>query len=93
MEEVLHIVVEGRVQAVGFRFHTERVANRLGAAGWVRNRPGGDVEILVRLPASAKQEFLRAVKSGPPASKVTGLRISPLKAGLVCPEDGFVILP
>ena len=40
------ILVEGRVQGVGFRFFAEAAASREGLNGWVKNRPDGRVEIL-----------------------------------------------
>ncbi|TRO54393.1 acylphosphatase, partial [Candidatus Bathyarchaeota archaeon] len=41
-----HITVEGRVQGVGFRANTNRMANQLGLKGWVRNLRDGKVEII-----------------------------------------------
>ena len=37
--------VSGRVQGVGFRYFVERVALRLGIAGYVSNLPDGRVEV------------------------------------------------
>ena len=41
MDEVLHIVVSGQVQGVGFRFHTEAAARRHGVAGGGGELAGG----------------------------------------------------
>ena len=38
-------VVHGRVQGVGFRFWTLRMAEQRGVSGWVRNRLDGTVEV------------------------------------------------
>jgi acylphosphatase len=91
MEEVLHIVVGGRVQGVGFRFHTEMVAIRLGIAGWVRNLPTGEVEILARVPAGDKQRFLAAVRQGPAMARVEAMRVRPADDSLTCPAAGFTV--
>jgi acylphosphatase len=91
MDEVLHILVRGRVQGVGFRFHTEAAARRHGVAGWVRNRPDGDVEILARVPARSKTDFLAEIRRGPPMSRVTDVDIRPAPAGMACPASGFSV--
>ena len=39
-----HVIVQGFVQGVGFRFAVQRTASSRGVAGWVRNRPDGTVE-------------------------------------------------
>ena len=41
---VRHVLVEGRVQGVGYREFTRRRALRLGISGWVRNRSDSAVE-------------------------------------------------
>ncbi|MFH1837659.1 MAG: acylphosphatase [Candidatus Omnitrophota bacterium] len=41
----LRLIYSGNVQGVGFRFTVERIANRLGIKGFVRNLPNGTVEI------------------------------------------------
>jgi acylphosphatase len=41
------IFFEGRVQGVGFRYATQRVACGFDVTGWVRNLPDGRVEVQV----------------------------------------------
>ena len=43
---VRHYCVEGRVQGVGFRWFVHREAAELQLRGWVRNTPGGSVEVV-----------------------------------------------
>jgi len=40
------VIIEGRVQGVFFRQHTQEMAHRLGLTGWVKNRNDGTVEAL-----------------------------------------------
>ena len=40
------VIIEGCVQGVFFRHHTQEMAHRLGLSGWVKNRSDGTVEAL-----------------------------------------------
>ena len=42
-----HIIFRGRVQGVGFRYHSTYKAENLGLTGWVRNCYDGSVEMEV----------------------------------------------
>jgi len=68
---VLHIVVSGGVQGVGFRFFTIHRARKYGITGWVKNRYDGRVEI----EAEGKKDnlilFLEDIKIGPSAGSVS----------------------
>lgn len=91
MSEVIRIVVRGRVQGVGFRHYTRQLAHRLQVAGWVRNLPGGEVEVLARVSAGSKGRFLAGLQQGPPMSRVEGLDVQPAAAGEVPAEEGFLV--
>ena len=65
------LLIEGRVQRVGYRAWMVRTATRLGVAGWVRNRGDGTVEALVEGEAAAVEELLRACRRGPALAEVT----------------------
>lgn len=91
MSEVLRIVVNGRVQGVGFRDYTARIGNRLGLAGWVRNLPGGEVEILVKVTPSGKEPFLSALRKGPPTSRVEEISVEDREDDLDLPTSGFQV--
>ncbi|MFC4078023.1 acylphosphatase [Salinithrix halophila] len=65
-----HLIVHGRVQGVGFRFHTQQAASRLGIVGWVKNNPNGTVEIDAQGEKDAIRKFLEAVRKGSPFSRV-----------------------
>lgn len=43
-----HIIFSGRVQGVGFRWHSKSFANSAGLTGWVQNLEDGTVEMEVQ---------------------------------------------
>ena len=63
-------LVSGRVQAVGFRWFTQKAAVRLGLTGWVRNLPDGRVEAVAQGLPEAIEAFEEALKSGPRFARV-----------------------
>jgi acylphosphatase len=67
----VHMIVHGKVQGVGFRWHTQQLAARYGIVGWVRNRSDGTVEIDAQGPTEAMNKFVQGVRKGSPFSKVT----------------------
>ncbi|CAB3393163.1 acylphosphatase [Kyrpidia spormannii] len=77
-----HLVVHGKVQGVGFRAYTARQAANLNIRGWVRNHPEGTVEINAAGSAEAMEAFVRAVKKGPPGSRVDLVEITSLDVPL-----------
>jgi len=67
---VMHFLVKGRVQGVGFRWFVHREASELGLKGWVRNTEDGDVEVLVAGEAEDLNELREALRKGPRGSRV-----------------------
>lgn len=70
-----HIVVEGLVQGVGFRWFTARRAQALGVRGFVRNLMNGSVEIAAEGERSLVEELIAALKVGPRSAHVRDLHI------------------
>ncbi|MFC1983263.1 acylphosphatase [Chloroflexota bacterium] len=60
----------GRVQGVFFRDFVARRANELDVAGYVRNLPGGAVEVQAEGEKKQLEELVSYLKIGPPAAKV-----------------------
>jgi acylphosphatase len=86
----VRVLIAGRVQGVGFRYWTERVAGELGLSGWVRNRHDGSVEALFSGSADAVAEMLDRAHDGPIGAMVVSVRI--VEEDLD-PPDGFDVLP
>ena len=70
MNRRVHIVVEGRVQGVCFRYYTREQGRRLGLRGWVRNLADGSVEIAAEGQAERVNELIAWARQGPPAARV-----------------------
>jgi acylphosphatase len=64
------ILVEGRVQGVGFRDYARRRAAVLGLHGWVMNQRDGRVRLRAEGSRAGIEELVRALEKGPPLSKV-----------------------
>jgi acylphosphatase len=70
----LHLVISGRVQGVGFRFSAYDEAKELALAGYVRNLPKGDVEIVAEGSRENLQLLAAWAHLGPPSAHVTAVR-------------------
>ena len=70
---VLHFLVQGRVQGVGFRWFVHREASELALRGWVRNTEEGDVEVVASGSAEDLDELRRSLRRGPRGSRVDRL--------------------
>ncbi|MBQ1783519.1 MAG: acylphosphatase [Gammaproteobacteria bacterium] len=76
----LHARIRGRVQGVGFRWHSQWQAERLGLRGWVRNLSDGDVELWAEGDEEALAAMERWLAHGPPAARVERLTVSQVAA-------------
>lgn len=61
------VCYSGRVQGVGFRYTTQGIAAGYRVAGYVRNLPTGEVELVAQGEAAQVDAFLAAV-----AAKMAG---------------------
>ncbi len=67
---VLHFLIQGRVQGVGFRWFVHREASELELRGWVRNTEDGDVEVVASGTIEGLSELRASLKRGPRGSRV-----------------------
>lgn len=70
------VVVQGRVQGVFFRDTTRRTAQQRGVAGWVSNRPDGNVEAVFEGPPEAVQSMVEFAREGPRGAEVDQVDVS-----------------
>jgi acylphosphatase len=67
---VLHFLVKGRVQGVGFRWFVHREAAELNLRGWVRNTTDGHVEIVASGNSNELDGLKAALRKGSRGSRV-----------------------
>lgn len=75
-----HLLVQGRVQGVGYRANTRRMANKLNLKGWVRNLRNGDVELLVEGPEVEVDRLIAWCRRGPTSAYVSKVRVEKSEA-------------
>ena len=75
---VLHFLIQGRVQGVGFRWFVQREASELALRGWVRNTEDGHVEVVAAGDAEDLDELRTSLRRGPRGSRVDRIIEHPL---------------
>jgi len=70
---VLHFLIQGRVQGVGFRWFVQREAGQLDLRGWVRNTEEGEVEVVASGTPDELAKLRASLRLGPRGSRVDHL--------------------
>jgi acylphosphatase len=77
MEKVrVRVIVEGRVQGVFFRHHTQETAFELGVKGWVKNRRDGCVEAVFEGDREKVNQIIQWCHRGPSEAKVRNVSVT-----------------
>ncbi|MFH2071006.1 MAG: acylphosphatase [Elusimicrobiota bacterium] len=63
MQSRIHIIIDGEVQGVGYRYFAVRLAQSLGIVGWVLNKPDGSVEIDAEGEKTDLDRFIARLKT------------------------------
>lgn len=67
---LLHALVRGRVQGVGFRYFVRKAAEERRLNGWVKNLPDGRVEVELEGEEDPLLEMEQILWKGPSFSRV-----------------------
>lgn len=95
-EVVVHLVVHGRVQGVGYRAFVEREAHSRKLQGWVRNCRDGTVEALLAGDAPVVEDMIAVLWRGPLSARVDALHRTAGSAASLkerTPGQAFSVLP
>ncbi len=88
--ETRKILVNGKVQGVGFRYHTKMLADNLNLTGTVRNLSNGQVEIIVVGEVLILDKFTAKLSQMNKFARVDKLVISVITSSLVFSDFSIV---
>ncbi len=83
MRKLVHLLIHGKVQGVGYRAFVEVQAEKGGLEGWVRNRRDGTVEAVVAGDADKVDGLIEACRKGPPGCRVSAIDPSETNEGML----------
>ncbi|MGC8864708.1 MAG: acylphosphatase [Bacteroidales bacterium] len=72
----VRLIIQGRVQGVGFRYYVLHRARELGIKGYVKNLPNGNVLVEAVGNDENLPRFIDECRKGPPLARVTGISAS-----------------
>ena len=81
--------ITGRVQGVGFRWFTSRVAKELDISGTVQNHPDGSVRVHAKGAPALLDQLETTIGRGPAAARVEA--VESMEPSQVVKTDGFRI--
>ncbi|MGQ2282238.1 acylphosphatase [Apilactobacillus kunkeei] len=85
----IEIIVFGKVQGVGFRYGTKKIADRFNLNGFVQNLIDATVLIHVNGEASVVDEFTSKIKDSPtPYGHVDNIKVTNINE---ISDKGFII--
>ena len=76
LRSAAEIVVEGRVQGVGYRDYVQRKGVSLGLCGYVMNLKDGKVRVRVEGGRDLIEELMHDLEKGPPLARVDHLTVT-----------------
>ncbi|WP_395731738.1 acylphosphatase [Prosthecobacter sp.] len=76
-----NVLYSGRVQGVGFRYSTKRIASGFDVTGWVKNLPDGRVEMLAQsFEADELDAFLEDIQQSSLGSHIKEREVTAIAA-------------
>jgi len=78
MKKAVALKITGKVQGVGFRWHTKQTADALNISGFVKNQYDGSVYVEAVGEDYAIEQFTEWCKQGPSWARVDKVNLSNL---------------
>jgi acylphosphatase len=69
----VRILIEGRLQGMNFRYHTQQEAQRLGLGGFVRHLSDGRIEIDAQGDDESIEQLLAWCQDGPQSTQIKSI--------------------
>ena len=82
-------IVSGKVQGVFYRKSCQTQAQRLAIAGYAKNLPNGDVEVLAIGESTKVEELILWLSKGPPGCRVDHVQVVDSE---IQTKTGFAVL-
>ena len=97
MSDVIRkVMIQGRVQGVGYRAFVEDEATARHLEGWVRNRRDGSVEAVLSGPEDVVSAMIASCRRGPSSARVDAVQdeaANPDAMNLRRAGERFSVLP
>lgn len=71
--QAIHLIIQGKVQGVGYRRWFEQQAIQLGLKGFVRNLETGEVEAVIVGKEAIVQDMIQLSRTGSQCAEVTAI--------------------
>lgn len=75
---MVHVLIEGSVQGIGFRQFIKYKAKKLNVKGWVKNLPDGRVEAILQGRTEDVDKLVLLCRKGPFLAEVKSLEAEKL---------------
>ena len=69
----IRILIEGRLQGMNFRYHTQQQGQKLGLSGFVRNLSDGRIEIDAQGDDESIEQMLAWCQEGPQSAQLKSI--------------------
>jgi len=74
VKKAYHLIIEGRVQGVSYRFSTQKKALEYQVKGWVKNLADGSVEAVIEGGQENLEKLLNWCYEGPAFAEVNQIQ-------------------